>query len=130
MKTVLITGSEGFVGSYLLSALKEDLYKLVPTSHPKLIPKKGEYVPLDILNLEMTQEVIKAHRPDIIFHLAAISSVSRSFRDPPITYSTNVLGTVNLLESARALNSRVRFTSQPVRYMEGVVDFLKKMKLF
>ncbi len=109
MKTVLITGSEGFVGGYLLTALKEDLYKIVPTSHPRLIPKIGEYIPLDILSFEMTREIIREYKPDIIFHLAAISSVSRSFREPPVTYDTNIMGTVNLLESARSLNSKVRF---------------------
>ncbi len=108
MKTILTTGSEGFVGSYLIKALEED-YEVVPTSHPLLVPSKETYIPLDIINAEMTQEVLKNHYPDIVFHLAALSSVSKSLRNRPLTYSTNVMGTVNLLEAARLLNKRVRF---------------------
>ncbi|UCG91772.1 MAG: GDP-mannose 4,6-dehydratase [candidate division WOR-3 bacterium] len=108
MKTILATGSEGFVGSYLIEALEED-YEVVPTSHPLLLPSKETHIPLDIINAEMTQEVLKTHNPDIVFHLAALSSVSKSLRDRPLTYSTNITGTVNLLEAARLLNKRVRF---------------------
>ena len=109
MKTILITGAEGFVGSHLTKALKEALYKIVPASYPLLLPKEGKYVPMDILSLEMTKDVLKSHKPDIIFHLAAVSSVSKSFRESPLTYNTNVMGTVNLLEAAKLLKKRIRF---------------------
>ncbi len=109
MKTILVTGSEGFVGSHLIQVLDEVLYKIEPVCYPLLIPKDGMCIPLDILNLEMTKDVLKLHQPDIIFHLAAISSVSKSFRDPPLTYNTNIMGTVNLLEAAKSLKKAVRF---------------------
>lgn len=109
MKTILITGSEGFVGTHLVKELNEKKYKIVPTSYPLLLPNKEAYIPLDIVNTDMTLEVLKTHNPDIIFHLAALSSVSKSVRDQPLTYSTNIMGTVNLLEAARLLNKRVRF---------------------
>ncbi len=109
MKTILLTGSEGFVGSYLLKELKESLDKIVPVCYPLLRPKRGRYVPLDIMNLEMTRAVVKSHKPDVVFHLAAVSSVSKSFRDRPLTYATNVIGTLNLLEAARTLTKPVRF---------------------
>jgi nucleoside-diphosphate-sugar epimerase len=109
MKTILVTGSEGFVGSHLIKTLKEGLHKLVATSYPLTIPKEGSYVPLDIMNLEMTKQVLKDHQPDIVFHLAAISSVSKSFRDSPLTYNTNLIGTVNLLEATKSLRKEVRF---------------------
>jgi GDP-4-dehydro-6-deoxy-D-mannose reductase len=109
MKTILVTGSEGFVGSHLVKALKEGLHKLVTISYPLTIPKEGSYVPLDIMNLEMTKQVLKDQQPDIVFHLAAISSVSKSFRDSPLTYNTNLIGTVNLLEATKSLRKEVRF---------------------
>lgn len=109
MKTVLITGAEGFVGSHLTKLLQETLYKVVPASYPLLLPKGGKYIPLDILNLEMIKDVLKTYQPEIVFHLAAISSVSRSFRDPPRTYATNMIGTVNLLDSVKEFNKKVRF---------------------
>ncbi len=109
MKTVLITGGEGFVGSHLIKLLQESLYKVVPTSYPLLVPKGGKYIPLDILSLEMIEDVLKTCQPDVIVHLAAISSVSKSFRDPPRTYSTNIVGTVNLLDTVKKLNKKVKF---------------------
>ncbi len=109
MKTVLITGGEGFVGSHLIKVLKEVVYEIVPASYPLLLPKEGKYIPMDILNLEMTKDAFETYQPDIVFHLAAISSVSKSFRDPPRTYSTNIMGTINLLEAAKCLKKNVRF---------------------
>ncbi len=109
MKTILVTGSEGFVGSHLIKALKEGLNRVVATAYPLLIPKEGSYVPLDIVNLDMTKEVLKESQPDIVFHLAAVSSVSKSFRDPPLTYNTNLIGTVNLLEAVKALKKKTTF---------------------
>lgn len=108
MKTVLVTGSEGFVGTHLIESLK-DAYEVVPSCYPLLLPKKGHYIALDILNLEMVREVLKKYLPDVVFHLAAISSVAKSFRDPPLTYHTNIIGTANLLEAAKFLKKPVRF---------------------
>jgi len=109
MKTILLTGSEGFVGSYFLKLLKETLLKIVPVCYPLLRPKRGKYVPLDIMNMDMTRTVVKSNKPDIIFHLAAVSSVAKSFRDRPLTYGTNITGTMNLLEAAQTLGKPVRF---------------------
>lgn len=109
MKTVLVTGAEGFVGSHLIKELKDTLNKIVPTCYPLLRPKWGRHVPLDILNLDMTREVVKTYQPDLIVHLAAVSSVGRSFRDRPNTYQTNIMGTTHLLEAATALGKQVRF---------------------
>lgn len=109
MKTILVTGSEGFVGSHLIQALGEAGYEVVPTCLPQLIPKKGKYVALDILNLDLVVEVVKQHEPDLIFHLAAVSSVAKSFRDRAVAYNTNIAGTANVLEAAKSLNKRVNF---------------------
>ena len=109
MKTILVTGSEGFVGTYLVKVLKDTLNKIIPICHPLLLPKRGRYIPLDILNAEATREVMKTYNPDTVFHLAALSSVAKSFRDRPITYNTNIIGTLNLLEAAKNLSKHVRF---------------------
>lgn len=109
MKAILITGSEGFVGSHLVDALQDDSYNIIRTCYPLLTTKNPECVPLDITNCEKTMDVIKNSNPDIIIHLAAISSVSKSFRDPLLTYNSNVLGTVNVLEAAKSIKKPVKF---------------------
>ena len=109
MKTILVTGSEGFVGSNLIKALGEAGYEVVPTCLPQLIPKKGKYIALDILDLDFVVEVVKQHDPDLIFHLAAVSSVAKSFRDRAVSYNTNISGTANVLEAARSLSKQVKF---------------------
>uniref|UniRef100_A0A7C4TGH0 NAD-dependent epimerase/dehydratase family protein n=1 Tax=candidate division WOR-3 bacterium TaxID=2052148 RepID=A0A7C4TGH0_UNCW3 len=109
MNRILITGAEGFVGSYLIKVLKETLNYIIPTCFPLLKPKRGKFIPLDITNIDAVREVLKNQNPDVIFHLAAISSVGRSFRDRLITYNTNIIGTLNLLEGARILNKKIKF---------------------
>ncbi|MEO0155652.1 MAG: GDP-mannose 4,6-dehydratase [candidate division WOR-3 bacterium] len=109
MNRILITGAEGFVGSHFIKVLKETLSMVIPTCYPPLKPKHGKYIDLDIMNLDMVREVFKSHNPDIIFHLAAVSSVAKSFIDRPFTYNTNIIGTVNLLESAMLLNKKIKF---------------------
>jgi GDP-4-dehydro-6-deoxy-D-mannose reductase len=71
--------------------------------------KREDCVPLDILNHEMAKDVLMTHKPDIIVHLAAITSVGKSLRDPVRTYDTNIIGTVNLIEACRGCDKTVRF---------------------
>ena len=108
-KTVLITGSEGFAGSYLCKALQEALYKVIRTCRPLAATKREHCIPLDILNHEMVKDVLMTYKPDIIVHLAAITSVGKSLRDPVRTYDTNVIGTVNLIEACRAYDKKIQF---------------------
>ncbi|OGC42637.1 hypothetical protein A2Y85_07195 [candidate division WOR-3 bacterium RBG_13_43_14] len=108
MKVILVTGSEGFVGTHLLKVLQEGLYRVVPTCYPLFMPKNGKYLPLEISNAEMVHEILKTHQPDIVFHLAAMSSVSKSFKEPLVTYQTNIIGTANILEAARNLKKKPR----------------------
>lgn len=109
MKRILVTGAEGFVGSHLTKILKESLNIIIPTCFPLLKPRRGKFINLDITSIDMVREVIKAHNPDIIFHLAAVSSVARSLIDRQFTYNTNVMGTVNLLEAVQSLNKKIKF---------------------
>ncbi len=109
MNRILITGAEGFVGSHLMKILKESLDIIIPACFPLLKPKKGKFVSLDIMNIDMVREILKSHNPDIIFHLAAVSSVAKSFFDRPLTYNTNIIGTVNLLEAAQSLGKKIKF---------------------
>ena len=113
-KKVLVTGHTGFKGSWLslwLQHLDVELVGFsnsVPTN-PSLFEelKNQEYMTSvngDIRNYDDLKNVISEFKPEIIFHLAAQSLVHHSYQNPLETYSTNVMGTVNVLEAVRETN--------------------------
>ncbi|WP_347988749.1 CDP-glucose 4,6-dehydratase [Methylomonas sp. AM2-LC] len=114
-KRVLITGHTGFKGSWLslwLQSLGANVlgYALSPPSQPALFEVAGVEQDMiskigDIRDLEKLRSVFQEFNPEIVFHLAAQSLVRYSYNNPVETYSTNVMGTVNLLEAARATSS-------------------------
>jgi len=109
-KTVLITGHTGFKGSWLCSVLLElgakvTGFSLAPTTESlfdKLnLKDRVKHFIGDIRNFELVSTVVEQSKPDIVFHLAAQSLISKGYKEPRYTFETNVQGTVNLLESYR-----------------------------
>ena len=115
-KKVLITGHTGFKGAWLsqwllkLGASVVGVSKDVPT-HPSLFDvlelenRLSHYVG-DVRDLSFLKKVIASEEPDFIFHLAAQAIVSTSYAEPVDTITTNVLGTMNILESVRDLQRK------------------------
>jgi CDP-glucose 4,6-dehydratase len=112
---VVVTGHTGFKGSWLTAWLKllganVMGISLNPPTHPSnyivsKIKKGIKDIRLDIrdgLNLE---KKILGFKPNFVFHLAAQSLVGLSYNDPKLTWQTNVLGTLNILESLRKLKN-------------------------
>lgn len=117
MKKALIIGCAGFVGSYLIDHLQGDCgWSIVSTKmvheEIKLDPKYDQnhikIRNLDILNLDAIYELLSDERPDFIFHLAAQSSVSLSWKNPALTIDVNIKGTVNVLDAIRRLDYQPR----------------------
>ena len=114
-KKVLITGHTGFKGSWLslwLQSLGAEVigYALAPPTIPSLFEeaKVGQGMASvigDIRDLEHLRSVFAEHQPEIVIHMAAQPLVRYSYLEPVETYSTNVMGTVNLLEAVRATPS-------------------------
>ena len=114
-KRVLLTGHTGFKGSWLslwlqhLQAQVVGLSLAPPTSLNlfELASVADEMVHLigDIRNAELVDEVVKTYSPDIIIHMAAQSLVRPAYEDPLLTYQTNVMGTLHVLEAARQSDS-------------------------
>lgn len=114
-KRVIITGHTGFKGSWLsmwLSHLGARVIgiSLPPESQPshwKLLSLEStlQHNELDIRNFHDLAEVFNQTQPEVVFHLAAQPLVRRSYRDPIETWSTNVMGTANLLEACRQTKS-------------------------
>jgi CDP-glucose 4,6-dehydratase len=113
-KRVLITGNTGFKGSWL-SLLLNDFgamvtgYSLAPPTQPNLfelaqVSKGTNSIFGDVRDFKFLKEVISETVPDVVLHLAAQTVVRTSYDDPVETYSTNVMGTVNLLEAVRQLD--------------------------
>ena len=112
-KKVLITGHTGFKGSWLTLWLKElgaevigvSLPQSSNSNHWKLNELSIDDLRFNICDAVSLQQVLTVGNPDIIFHLAAQSLVRRSYQRPLETWSTNVMGTANLLEACRNLPS-------------------------
>jgi len=108
-KKVLVTGHTGFKGSWLvkwLQLLGADVsgYALAPSSRPNhfsLLNLEMKSEEADVRDGEKLAAFIRAVQPDIIFHLAAQAIVRASYEDPVETFSTNVMGTLNLFEACR-----------------------------
>jgi CDP-glucose 4,6-dehydratase len=109
-KRVLITGHTGFKGAWLsiwLQRLGASIagYAL-PATTPNLFVLAGLANSMqsefgDVRDLDHLSRVVADFRPHIIIHMAAQSLVRPSYTDPVETFGTNVMGTVNILESAR-----------------------------
>lgn len=104
-KRTVITGSSGFVGSYLVKELEKKKAEIV-----KVDRTSGKDI-LDWRSLKNLRNI------DIIFHLAAITDVPFSYKNPRLTYETNISGTNNILELAR-INDVEKFVF-PSTYVYG-----------
>ena len=111
-KRVLLTGHTGFKGGWLSLWLqsmgaKVTGYALAAPTTPSLfdvcgVPEGMESVIGDVRELTHLRKVMVEREPQIIFHMAAQPLVRSSYEHPVETYSTNIMGTVNLLEAARS----------------------------
>jgi len=112
---VLITGIAGFVGSHLAERLLKtgnEIFGIcLPGESLENISKIRRSLRLsecDITRFDQLSRLIKRINPDQIYHLAALSSVGKSFSHPLDTIKTNIRGTLYLLEILRNLNKRVK----------------------
>ena len=114
-KRVLLTGHTGFKGSWLslwLQSMGAEVigYALAPPTKPSLFEVANVSSGMtsiigDIRDLATLQKVSAEHRPEIVIHMAAQPLVRYSYLEPVETYSTNVMGAVNLLEAIRQTKS-------------------------
>ena len=121
-KKVFLTGHTGFKGSWLalwLTKMGAEVcgYSLAPNTKPsmfeelKIQDKITKSVMGDILDETTLERIMAEFKPDIVFHLAAQPLVRLSYAEPVMTYKTNVIGTLNVLEAARKCTSVKAFVN-------------------
>ena len=115
-KTVIITGHTGFKGAWLslwlhlLEAKVIGISNNIP-SKPSLFKslkfkKKIKDIRADLRDLNKLKKIFKKYRPDFVFHLAAQSLVKKSYTDPITTFTSNITGTLNVMESLRYIKKK------------------------
>jgi CDP-glucose 4,6-dehydratase len=112
---VFVTGHTGFKGGWLaewLGSLGANVtgYALDPPTQPNLfdaldLGSRVKHTVADVRDLDRLTAEVQAAQPSVIFHLAARALVRRAYEEPRDTFETNVMGTVNILEAARACPS-------------------------
>lgn len=114
-KKILLTGHTGFKGSWLTAWLLKlgaqvCGFALEPNTNPSMfrilkLENKIKHNIGDIRNSLEIEKVVSEFQPEIIFHLAAQPLVRVSYEEPKLTYETNVIGTLNLFEAVRKVDS-------------------------
>ena len=103
MQRILITGANGFVGQILCKILHQAGQQVIAlTGATSTAPQHAQQtVACDIRDAAALEQAIAEVKPTHVVHLAAITNVPQSFKEPVLTWQTNVIGSVNLLQALR-----------------------------
>jgi GDP-4-dehydro-6-deoxy-D-mannose reductase len=129
MKNVLITGCSGFLGPFLIDRLgggQENFcrYENITgiTEIPGYTSPKIEVSIIDIRDRERIFGIIEKVKPEIVFHLAAVSNVGFSWNNQKLTYEINFIGSSNLLEAIKRFSPRCRVLLMSTAELYGGSD--------
>ncbi|MFE8699371.1 NAD-dependent epimerase/dehydratase family protein [Cytobacillus sp. FJAT-54145] len=116
---VLVTGGAGFIGKHVVAQLLQQKYKVAVIDKQKNPFKKApiSYYPMNIK--ENLEDIFAKEKPDYVIHLAAQIDVNQSVKNPLIDASTNIVGTINVLESCRKFGvKKIIYASSAAVYGE------------
>ena len=94
MKTILITGASGFLGSRIAQFYKDKYHILAPT-----------HSEMEIVDEESVRSYFQTYRPDAVVHCAAIADTGRCEREPEFSWQVNVTGTENVVKAAKEISA-------------------------
>ncbi|MCU0276236.1 MAG: GDP-mannose 4,6-dehydratase [Acidobacteria bacterium] len=130
MSRILVTGCSGFLASHLLRLLlREERNKVFGiTEVPGFIYPDVEVFQVDIRRRDDIAQMLEIIRPDITFHLAAVTNVGFAWKNPELTYEVNFMGTSHLLEAlqATAPDSRLLLMSSAEVYQASSGDPIRE----
>jgi CDP-glucose 4,6-dehydratase len=138
MKNILITGINGFVGSSLAAKELEmgnnviGIVRDINNKTQKDVLDKCTVIRGDILDGELMDRVVSDYEIDTIYHLAALSIVKIADKNPYSCYRSNIMGTVNILESVRKINKQIKVVIASSDKSYGIHDklpYTEDMKL-
>lgn len=110
MKTILVTGGAGFIGSHLVDRLLKEKYKVIvidklSTGRKENLNPKARFYRIDICSPKISG-IFKKEKPEVVFHYAAQINIRKSLEDPIEDARINILGTLNILENCRKYKAR------------------------
>jgi UDP-glucuronate 4-epimerase len=142
MRTYIVTGGAGFIGSWLSESLQKDGHKVVvidnfdpvfsyssTTKLRNLSEFHGQVFNYDIRDLDTLNSVFEVYKPDGVFHIAAKAGVRDSIKNPRYYFDVNALGTLNVVTCC--MNNGVRnlvYSSSSSVYGERVGTGMKPFK--
>jgi len=124
MKTILVMGGAGYIGSHTVKHLLDNNYQVVIADnliygHREAVDARAEFVHADLLDPYSLDKLFATHSIDAVIHFAAFAYVGESVTEPEKYYYNNVIGTVNLLKAMLAHNiKKIVFSSTCATYGE------------
>jgi len=123
---ILITGASGFLGSNLIKSLLEKKARIFAISKGKHHISQVETAQIDLANFKEVKTFIDRVKPTIVFHLGALVVLSRDFKIAQECVSSNIMGTLNLLEAAKDLKlKRFLFLSTEEIYGDNKPPYIE-----
>jgi GDP-4-dehydro-6-deoxy-D-mannose reductase len=114
--TALVTGSEGFIGSHMVTFLAKQGWNVIgtclpdpPATKPKL--PRVKHVQCDLRNGQRIAQLLYEYQPTYVFHFGAQSLPTVSWSNPVLTFETNIMGSLYLFEAARYMKRRPKIVS-------------------
>jgi UDP-glucose 4-epimerase len=119
MKTILVTGGAGYIGSAAVKSLVQNHKVIVGDNlslgKKSLVDKKAKFYEVDLIDKKL-EKVFNNHTIDAVMHFAAYKAVEESMQNP-LKYSDNILGTINLL------NLMVRYNVKKLIYSSSAAVY-------
>ena len=128
-KKILVTGATGIIGKSLVPVLLSKKFNCLTISKKTKLRKSIMNVHCDITDFEKLNKIINEQKPDVIIHLAGITGNINCEKNPKNAFSTNVLGTLNLLNASIKIKPKIIFASTGEIYGNTRITSNEKSKL-